>query len=217
MDRRLSLWIGFPLCAVTAIMVAVAQFAPDYFSGETWRSIALSWIALLVLVIVIHAVLKIRARFSTAAALFAVVAIPVLAVTCLVGAYYGTTSSLERNGVPFGRTDDGRFRSMIDINGRALEFFVDLDSKYVLLSPSAAERIGIDPSTLTFNVLIEGPDGPQSAAAITLKTMAIRDTPITDVPALVSARELKTNVLGRDFFDRTSDWGIEDGYLLILP
>ncbi|HKP24221.1 MAG TPA: TIGR02281 family clan AA aspartic protease [Dongiaceae bacterium] len=217
MDRGLSFWLALPVAAGIVILMAIALFAPDLLSAETGSALTISWMALALLVIVIHVILKIRACFSPRAALYAAVAILVVAVTGPVGAYYGMTSNLERNGVPFGRTSDGRFRAMIDINGSALEFFVDLDSKYVLLSPSAAKRIGIDPSTLTFDVTIEGPDGRQSAAAITLKVMAIRDTPVTDVPALVSAHELKTNVLGRDFFDRTSDWGIKGGFLMILP
>ena len=217
MHRKPSFWIGLVACIVMAALQVLGRLEPDPFSRETWNWIGISWTTFCILVIVFYTVLRIRERFSTTAAVLVVVMVPALAVAVLAGAPYVMSSNLGRNGVPFGRTSDGQFRSMIDINGSALEFFVDLDSKYVLLSPSAAERIGIDPSTLTFNVPIVGPDGPQSAAATMLKSMAIRDTPITDVPALVSDHELETNVLGRDFFDRTSEWGIVDGFLVILP
>ena len=151
---------------------------------------------------------------------------PLLAMLCLIGNVgdvglefwrHVTPASLERDGVHFGRTDDGRFRPTLDVNGVSVRFVADTEAKHILLSPSDARRVGLDPSTMTFDVAIDGPDGPQSAAAITLKSISVWDSPITDVPALVSASDLAPSVLGRDFFDRTGGWGIKGNTLMVIP
>lgn len=224
MGRSLSVWIGLGACAGVATLMAFVLFAPDVLGGDAGRTATLSLLTLAAVVILIHALMHMTARFSSWPVLCGIAAIPVLAVIAVMGnrvapaaLYYATTSSLERNGVHFGRAEDGLFRPYLEVEGKLLRFVVDTEFEHVLLSPSAARRIGLDPSSLAFNVPIEGPDGPQSAASTTLKSIGVPDAWITDVPVMISAHELKANILGRAFFDRTSEWGIRGDVLIIAP
>jgi clan AA aspartic protease (TIGR02281 family) len=70
---------------------------------------------------------------------------------------------------------------------------------------------------MTFDVSIDGPAGPQPAAAATLKSVTLGEgRSMTEVPALVSANDLAPSILGQDFFDRTRGWSIEGDTLTIV-
>ena len=222
MDRKFALWFGVPTFAAMVCFLAVAHFAPTLLSGGTFLSIAVSLIALASVVGCIHAFLSIRAGASPWTALHPIAWLPLLAVFGLVGDAWGvrsalwryaTTSSLEAEGIQFARADDGNFRPQVDINGSAVNFVVDPATRYILISQADATRIGIDLSAVTFDVPIDG----QSAAAITLKSVQLFSLSMHDVPAFVPEHDLAVSVLGRDFFDRTRDWGVKDDVLMVLP
>ena len=40
---------------------------------------------------------------------------------------------------------------------------------------------------------------------------------MTEVPAFVPDRDLAVSILGREFLDRTRDWGIKGDTLMVLP
>jgi len=226
MDQKVARWLGLPVVAGMAVLLVLTSVAPGVLSGGTVLVGGVLLLLLAVAVAGIHTASDIRAGASMLMVLHPVMMFPLLAVLCLIGNVgdvglefwrHVTPASLERDGVHFGRTDDGRFRPTLDVNGVSVRFVADTEAKHILLSPSDARRVGLDPSTMTFDVAIDGPDGPQSAAAITLKSISVWDSPITDVPALVSASDLAPSVLGRDFFDRTGGWGIKGNTLMVIP
>jgi clan AA aspartic protease (TIGR02281 family) len=226
MDQTIALRLGLPVFAGMTALFAVSYFAPDLLNGGTFLFIGVLLLVLAVAVGGIHTVSSIGAGASALTVLHPVVVFPLLAVLCLVGNVGGvglalwshaTGGSLETDGVWFARADDGRFRPMLDVNGVSVWFVVDTEAKHILLSQSDARKTGFDPSTMTFDVAIDGPDGPQSAAAITLKSIDLSESSMADVPALVSANNLTPSTLGRDFFDRTRGWGIKGNTLMVVP
>lgn len=209
MDQKFAFWLGLPIVAGMIALPVTTYFAPELFGAGTLFFVGSLLLLLAVAVAGIHTVLGIRAGASKLTVLYPVVVFPVLALFCLV-----TTVSLESDAVLFPRADDGRFRPTLDVNGVAVSFVVDTEAKHIMLSQSDARRIGLDPSTMTFDVAIDDPDGP--AAAITLKTIMLWDSSMADVPAFVSASEVSPSVLGRDFLDRTRGWSINGNTLTIV-
>src|SRR4030095_4071645 len=126
-------------------------------------------------------VLNIRAGASKLTMLHPGLTFPVLAVLYLVA-----TFSMESDGTWFARADDGRFHPALDVNGVTVSFVADTGGTPVLLSQSDARRVGLDPATMTFDASIDGPNGPQPASAIMLKSITFwGERSIADVPALV--------------------------------
>jgi aspartyl protease family protein len=227
MDRKFALWFGVPTFAATACFVAVVYFAPTLFSDGTYLVMTGSLLALVSVVVCIHTFLSIRAGTSSPLmALHPMAWLPFLVIFGFVGDVWGirsalwayaTTSSLEADGIQFARADDGHFRPRVSVNGSILNVVVDPESKHILLSRADATRIGIDPASMTFGVSIDSPDGPQSAAAISLREIQLWDLLLKDVQAFVPERDLAVSVLGREFLDRTQDWAIEGDTLMVLP
>lgn len=212
MDQKFAFWLGLPVVAGMIALVVATYFAPNLFGGGTFFLVGSFLLLIAVTVTGIHTASSIRAGGSKLAMLYPGMIFPVIAVLYLVA-----TFSLETDAMLFARADDGRFRPMFDVNGVAVGFVVDTDAKYVLLSQSDARRIGLDPSTMTFDVTIDGPNGPQPAAAVTLKSIILgTGRSMTDVPALVSANDLAPSTLGQDFFDRTGGWSIAGNTLTIV-
>jgi clan AA aspartic protease (TIGR02281 family) len=225
MDKRFA--FGLPVLFWMIALPVSACFAPDLLGGGILLFVGIALLLAAVAITGIHTVSSVRAGASKLTMLHPVMVFPVLAVVCLIGNaggvstalwLYPMTGSLDSDGTLFARADDGRFRPMLDVDGVPVWFVADTEAKHILLSQSDARKIGLDPSAMTFDVAIDGPDGPQSAAGITLKSVGLRDdTSLPDVPAFVSANKLTPSVLGRDFFDRTRGWNIEGNTLMVLP
>jgi aspartyl protease family protein len=204
-------------------LIAVTYLAPDLIGGGAFLFLGIALLLLAVAVAGIHTAAIIRAGASALTVLHPVMAFPLLAVLCLVGNLGGVghaamshaTGGLAMDGMWFGRADDGRFRPMLDVNGALVRFVADTEAKDILISQSDARKIGLDPSTMTFDASIDGSNAP--AAAVTLKTIALGETSMMGVPALVPADVLTPSTLGRDFFDRTRGWSIKDNTLMVLP
>jgi clan AA aspartic protease (TIGR02281 family) len=225
MHRKPSFWIGLVACIVIATLQVIGRFAPDLFSDETWRWIFISQVAFWVLVIVIYAVLKIRERFSSRAILHTVVALPVLAVIGVAGAwagsalwYYATTSSLERGGMQFGRADDGKFHVTLMVEGSAVEFRVDPRQPFNVVMPDVLKQIGIDPSSLIYNQRFElFAGGVEYAADVVLPKMQLGSVTIENLPVKVLATyPLRDNILGKPFLDTHKDWRITGDTLIVV-
>jgi clan AA aspartic protease (TIGR02281 family) len=227
MDRKFALWFGVPTFAATVCLVVVAYFAPTLFSDSTFLVITFSVLGLGSVVGCIHAFLSIKARnASPLTALHPGVWLPLVVIFGFIADVWGvrsalwryaTTSSLETEGIWFARADDGHFRPRVSVDGNILQVVVDPESRHILLSRADATRIGIDLSAAAFDVPVDSPDGPQLAAAITLKKVQLLSVAMTDVPAFVPDRDLAVSILGREFLDRTRDWGIKGDTLMVLP
>lgn len=227
MDRRFGLWFVVPTFAATVSLVAAAYFAPNMFSDSVYLVITGSVLGLASVVSTIHAFLSIRAGSASPwVALHPGVLLPFVVIIGLLADVWGvrsalwhraTMTSLDSEGISFSRADDGHFRPRVSVNGSILQVMVDPESKHILLSQADAKRIGIDLSAATFDVLLDGPDGPQPAEAISLNKVQLLGVSMIDVPAFVPKRDLAISMFGREFLDRTRDWGVKGDTLMVLP
>ena len=226
MDRKFATWFVVPTFAALVCFVAMAYFAPTLFSDGTYLALAGALLGLVIIVVSIYTVLSIKAGTASPwMMLHPMTWLPLLAIFGLVVDVWGirsalwayaTTGDLEARGVQVARADDGRFRPKLSVNGSILDVVIDPESGHILLSRADARRIGIDLSAATFAVPVDSPDGPQSAASVSLKKIQLWGMSMTDVPAFVPEHDLAVSVFGREFLDRAPDWGVEGDTLWVL-
>lgn len=226
MDRKFALWVGAPTFVALGCFLAAAYFAPTLFSDGTYLAMAGVLLGLVVIVVSIQTLLSIKAGTSSRwMLLHPMTWLPLLPMLGFVGDVWGirtalwtyaTMGSLEAPGVQVARADDGRFRPRLSVNGSILDVEIDPESRHILISRADATRIGIDLTTMAFDASIESADGPQSAAAVSLRKVQLWSFSMTDVPAFVPERDLTTSVFGQEFLDRTPDWGVKGDTLWVL-
>ena len=96
---------------------------------------------------------------------------------------------------------NGHFRTMGQINGKAIEFMVDTGASSVVLSEADADRLGLDDQT--------APQGWASTAngtapfrLITLSAVRIGDVEVANVEAAVIPAPMRGALLGNSFLMR---------------
>ncbi len=110
---------------------------------------------------------------------------------------------------------DGHYYLQLDLNGKPVTFTVDTGATNLVLSPSDARRIGIDPDTLAYLDRAQTANGIVRMARITIGEIglgAIRDR---NVAAYVNEAEMEGSLLGMDYLGRFDRIRIADGKLIL--
>jgi aspartyl protease family protein len=107
--------------------------------------------------------------------------------------------------VTLRKADDGHFWAVVRINGQRIRMLVDTGSSDVALAPEDASRVGIDLSTLVFNVPVSTANGRSYGAAIKLETVGLGDIVRNKVPASVMQATGGVSLLGMAFLGELSD------------
>lgn len=227
LSRTFKQWFAPLFIGCAAILVGADILAPRLLGGhEMIGRLFLPFGAIGLLGIVVNAVLERREGRPVLHRLW-----PLVVVALMIAKYFGpeisqfasavfqqlTTSRLETDGIRFARADDGQFHWRAMVDGGIVDFEVSPEVSDIVLTPSDAKRIGIDPSSLTFNLRVETADGADAAASVRLRNFQIGSHVILDLPAKVSATGKSGNVLGKALFDRLSEWQIEGDTLMVLP
>lgn len=111
---------------------------------------------------------------------------------------------------------NGYFMTMADINGSAVTVLVDTGASAVALSYKDAERVGLRPRSLNFNVKIATANGVGKAARVTLRQVVIDNVRVRDVEGLVLQEgAMNGTLLGMSFLGRLKSFKVEDGKLLL--
>lgn len=114
------------------------------------------------------------------------------------------------------RRPDGHFLARSEINGNPLTMLVDTGASTVVLKSSDAQKIGIDPDKLRYNVPVQTANGTTYAASIRLRTMSVGGILFTDVDALVSKPgQLKDSLLGMSFLNRLRSYEFSGDFLTL--
>lgn len=112
------------------------------------------------------------------------------------------------------RRPDGHFIAKTEINGVSLVMLVDTGASTVVLRPADAQRLGIDPDKLRYNVPVQTANGTTYAASVRLKQFAVGTIVFNDVEALVSkAGALRDSLLGMSFLNRLRSYEFSGEYL----
>ncbi|MEM6971800.1 MAG: TIGR02281 family clan AA aspartic protease [Pseudomonadota bacterium] len=120
-------------------------------------------------------------------------------VTQVAVSTIGIEEQLERDW-------DGHYRTDAEINGRPVTLMVDTGASMVVLPYEAVSRVGIDPTSLEFNMPVSTANGRSTVAPIELREIRVGDIVVRDVPAAVAhPGRLHSGLLGMSFLDRLSE------------
>lgn len=112
--------------------------------------------------------------------------------------------------------DNGHFITDASINGSTVKVLVDTGASAVALSYKDAEKIGLKPRTLDFNVKVMTANGEGSAAKVKLKHVMIDNVKVRDVEGLVLQEgAMNGTLLGMSFLGRLKSFTMSDGKLIL--
>jgi aspartyl protease family protein len=112
--------------------------------------------------------------------------------------------------------NNGHFVTTAGINNRAVEVLVDTGASVVALSYEDAEKVGLKPRNLTFDVGVSTANGVTKAARVMLREVEIDNVRVSDVQGLVMPKgAMRGTLLGMSFLSRLQSFSVEDGRLIL--
>jgi aspartyl protease family protein len=111
---------------------------------------------------------------------------------------------------------NGHFITEASINGSPVQVLVDTGASAVALSYKDAEKIGLKPRTLDFDVKVMTANGEGKAAKVKLKHVMIDNVKVRDVEGLVLQEgAMNGTLLGMSFLGRLKSFTMSDGKLVL--
>jgi aspartyl protease family protein len=127
-----------------------------------------------------------------------------------------TTTEDGERAVRVRRRVDGHFVVRAAVNGQAMTLLVDTGASTVVLTPTDAQRAGVDTGDLSYTVEVHTANGTTYAAPVTLRSLAVGPLLVRDVNALVAPPgSLKENLLGMSFLRRLRSYEFSKDYLTL--
>ncbi|MDX3925340.1 MAG: TIGR02281 family clan AA aspartic protease [Shinella sp.] len=100
------------------------------------------------------------------------------------------------------KMEGGHFETSASIDGMPVRMLVDTGASSVVLSYADAERLGLDPQNLTYNISVATANGQAFAAPVRLDEIAIGPIVRRNVRAMVADRgRLDQSLLGMTFLE----------------
>lgn len=127
----------------------------------------------------------------------------------------GRVSETAPGTVVVRAAQDGHFRIDATVDGVRLPMLVDTGASSVVLSPTHAARIGLDPRGLKYTVRTRTANGIGYAAPVRLREIRIGSISVRDVPALVNQAAMPSSLLGLSFLNRLSGYGVQNDLLTL--
>ena len=112
---------------------------------------------------------------------------------------------------------DGHFYVKARADGREIRLLVDTGASVVALSPTDADRIGIDRRALDFSRRLHTAGGVVRAAPVLIRTLELGDIRLTNVRALVNEEPMPFSLLGVNALERLAGYEVRDGTLTLRP
>lgn len=113
------------------------------------------------------------------------------------------------------RVSDGHFYAMASVNGARVRFMIDTGASEIVLTPSDAERIGIDLSSLRYTRHYQTANGMGRGAPYVVDRLAIGPIEFRNVAVSVNETEMSASLLGMSFLNRLASFEIH-GRKMIL-
>ena len=89
-----------------------------------------------------------------------------------------------------------------DVNGTRVRFLIDTGASDIVLSPSDADRIGIDRSSLDFGGRYETANGIGHGAHFVVDRLAVGNILMSDIPVSINQAGMSSSLLGMTFLRR---------------
>jgi len=115
------------------------------------------------------------------------------------------------------KASDGHFWAEGEVNGARVRFLVDTGATAVALTPSDAERLGIDLKTLHYGYSVVTAGGKARAAPVKLASVSVAGAELLDVDAVVIERGLDASLLGMSYLGRLSSFQATRQALFLRP
>jgi aspartyl protease family protein len=115
------------------------------------------------------------------------------------------------------RDADGGFYVTGNVNGQPVRFVVDTGASDIVLSPADAQRLGLDPASLSFTKSFETANGVGLGAPYTAGDFSVGSIRLTNVPMSVNKAAMSSSLLGMAFFNRLQSFRFEGAKLYLKP
>ncbi len=226
--RRIGpmLWVAVMFAALAAF-VALMRLFPGQISGAGWTDAAY----LFGLLALVSSGLVAARRFDlTQTVRHALVWLALFAVAILGYSYRGeiadTALRLRSELIPayavttsprtatISRSDNG-FYVNGSVDGMPLRFLIDTGSSDIVLSPSDAQRLGLDLSAIKFSAANETANGVGHSAPFTARTLTVDPFVMKDVPMQINQQPMTASLLGMPFLQRLTGYEVRGGRLIL--
>jgi aspartyl protease family protein len=119
------------------------------------------------------------------------------------------------DSMSFPASSDGHFYILAEVNGKPLIFLADTGASHIVLSPSDAQKLGIEKNELKFNRFYETANGTVRGSSIQIADLTIGNIHFIDVDASVNEAEMQNSLLGMSFFKRLESYGVKNDVLTL--
>jgi aspartyl protease family protein len=110
----------------------------------------------------------------------------------------------------------GHFFTKAHINNNGIQVVVDTGASVVALSWKDAEKAGLKPSSLNFDIPVSTANGTGKAARVLLESVEIDNVRVYNVQGMVLQKgALDVTLLGMSFLGRLQSFSVENGKLLL--
>jgi aspartyl protease family protein len=106
---------------------------------------------------------------------------------------------VEASRVVIPRAQDGHYYLRVEVNGKDIAFMVDTGASNIVLSPSDAQALGIDTSTLEYFGEADTANGVVRTARIVLDKVKLGPFQDQAVRAYVNQADMQGSLLGMDY------------------
>lgn len=115
------------------------------------------------------------------------------------------------------RAADGHYYLTLQISGTPVNFIVDTGASDVVLSREDAQRIGLEPDSLTYLGRAGTANGMVRTARVVLNDVRLGPLQDDRLTAWVSQGDMPGSLLGMAYLDRFGRIEIANGRLVLLP
>ena len=112
---------------------------------------------------------------------------------------------------------DGHYWAEAQVNGRWIHCLIDTGATAVTLTPADAERLRLNPSTLTYDQPIATANGRTQAARVELDSVSVAGARVAHVPAMVVKDGLSVSLLGMSYLGQLSRFEATPDSLILRP
>jgi aspartyl protease family protein len=110
--------------------------------------------------------------------------------------------TISGHQVEIPRAEDGHYHIEMQINGQKMIFLADTGATSIVLSPSDARSLGIDPATLSYLGSANTANGIVRTARITLPLVELGPFKDQNLQAFVNEAEMDGSLMGMDYLGR---------------
>jgi aspartyl protease family protein len=124
----------------------------------------------------------------------------------------------EADSVAFIRSSQGHFAVRAVVDDVPIAMLFDTGASFVTLTERDAQRIGVDPASLSYSVPIRTANGMMNAASVTLDRMTVGPIEQRNIKALVAPHgSLEQSLLGLSFLNHLHGYSISGDRLILSP